>query len=309
MFCSQCGARALTSSRFCPSCGAPVEAAVPDVQRKRPTAVTILAVVKFVSAFVWLGLGLIVAAGSARTPGDSFAVVFGSCLVGMGLLAIACGWGLLTLRPFGRYIQIGFSILGLVFFPFQTIISILILIYMFQGGTRILFASTPVESLTPDERRLLQATQSASGAAVVIAIVVAVPVGIIFMGIVAAIAIPNFLNAVDRGKQKRTMADLRSIGEALEAYADEHEAYPSASTSLDLRSALEPAHLKAMPMVDGWGNAFQVEASAEHYRIYSKGKDGAGDDCAPAQTTTFNDEICFADGQFVRYPTGLAPSP
>ena len=30
------------------------------------------------------------------------------------------------------------------------------------------------------------------------------------IGIIAAVAIPNLLNAVDRGKQKRTMADLRS---------------------------------------------------------------------------------------------------
>ena len=29
------------------------------------------------------------------------------------------------------------------------------------------------------------------------------------IGIIAAIAIPNLLNAIDRGKQKRTMADLR----------------------------------------------------------------------------------------------------
>src|SRR5262245_11838977 len=29
------------------------------------------------------------------------------------------------------------------------------------------------------------------------------------IGIIAAIAIPNLLNAIDRGKQKRTMADMR----------------------------------------------------------------------------------------------------
>ena len=309
MFCSQCGAPITAPSRFCPSCGAPTESVAPDVQRKRPTAVTILAVVKFVSAFVWLGLGLLITAAPRRTPEDAFVLVFAAALIGLGLLAIACGWGLLTLRPYGRYLQIGFSTLGLVVFPFQTIISILILVYMFQGGMRVLFAGAPVASLSPDERRLLQTTQATSGAAVAIAIVVAVPVGILLMGLVAAIAIPNFLNAVDRGKQKRTMADLRSIGVALEAYADEHDAYPSARTNLDLRSALEPAHIKSLPMIDGWGNAFQVDVSAEHYRIYSKGKDGAGDDCAPQQTTTYDDEICLVDGQFVRSPTGAAPGP
>ena len=39
------------------------------------------------------------------------------------------------------------------------------------------------------------------------------------IGIIAAIAIPNLLNAIDRGKQKRTMADMRSIGTSVESYA------------------------------------------------------------------------------------------
>jgi prepilin-type N-terminal cleavage/methylation domain-containing protein len=39
------------------------------------------------------------------------------------------------------------------------------------------------------------------------------------IGIIAAIAIPNLLNAIDRGKQKRTMADMRTIGAAVESYS------------------------------------------------------------------------------------------
>src|SRR5262244_2052256 len=38
------------------------------------------------------------------------------------------------------------------------------------------------------------------------------------IGIIAAIAIPNLLNAIDRSKQKRTMADMRSVGTACEEY-------------------------------------------------------------------------------------------
>ena len=33
------------------------------------------------------------------------------------------------------------------------------------------------------------------------------------IGIIAAIAIPNLLNAIQRGKQKRTMADMRAVGD------------------------------------------------------------------------------------------------
>ena len=39
------------------------------------------------------------------------------------------------------------------------------------------------------------------------------------IGIIAAIAIPNLLNAINRGRQKRSMADIRTIGTAVEAYA------------------------------------------------------------------------------------------
>ncbi|MEO6327242.1 MAG: prepilin-type N-terminal cleavage/methylation domain-containing protein, partial [Thermoanaerobaculia bacterium] len=42
------------------------------------------------------------------------------------------------------------------------------------------------------------------------------------IGIIVAIAIPNLLNAIQRAKQKRTMADMRSIGTAIEAYAIDH---------------------------------------------------------------------------------------
>ncbi|MBZ5641051.1 MAG: prepilin-type N-terminal cleavage/methylation domain-containing protein, partial [Acidobacteriia bacterium] len=45
------------------------------------------------------------------------------------------------------------------------------------------------------------------------------------IGIIAAIAIPNLLNAIDRGKQKRTMADIRSIGTAVESYAIDNNYY------------------------------------------------------------------------------------
>jgi prepilin-type N-terminal cleavage/methylation domain-containing protein len=51
------------------------------------------------------------------------------------------------------------------------------------------------------------------------------------IGIIAAIAIPNLLNAIDRGKQKRSMADMRSIGTAVESYSVDVNFYPI-STSM-----------------------------------------------------------------------------
>jgi len=42
---------------------------------------------------------------------------------------------------------------------------------------------------------------------------------IAIIGILAAIAIPNLLAAVQRGRQKKSMADMRSIATAVESYA------------------------------------------------------------------------------------------
>jgi general secretion pathway protein G len=52
---------------------------------------------------------------------------------------------------------------------------------------------------------------------------------IAIIGILAAIAIPNLLNAVQRGKQKRTMSDMRALATAVEAYAVDNNNYPAAS--------------------------------------------------------------------------------
>ena len=125
------------------------------------------------------------------------------------------------------------------------------------------------------------------------------------IGIIAAIAIPNLLNAIDRGKQKRTMADLRSIGTAIESYAVDANFYPTAATAAALEAVVEPIYIKSMPTEDGWGYAMQVTSTTVAYTVNSFGKDGAGTTCTAGVTNTFNDEICFSGGSFIRYPDGV----
>jgi general secretion pathway protein G len=124
------------------------------------------------------------------------------------------------------------------------------------------------------------------------------------IGIIAAIAIPNLLNAIDRGKQKRTMADLRTIGTSMEAYAVDNNTYPTAGNAATLAGQLAPVYVKTMPVNDGWSGPFQVDSTPGAYTIHSFGKDGQGNTCTAGVTTTFQDEICFANGQFLRYPSG-----
>jgi type II secretion system protein G len=125
------------------------------------------------------------------------------------------------------------------------------------------------------------------------------------IGIIAAIAIPNLLNAIDRGKQKRTMADMRSIGTGVEAYAVDNNVYPTAATPLALKGVIEPVYMKSMPQADGWSNAFVVASVPTEYTITSNGKDGAPSGCTlGALTTLFSADICFSNGSFIQSPQG-----
>ena len=124
------------------------------------------------------------------------------------------------------------------------------------------------------------------------------------IGILAAIAIPNLLNAVDRGKQKATMMNLHNIGLAVESYAVDNGEYPTAADAAALKAVLSPSYIKNMPTTDAWGGAFQVASAGTNYTVYSYGKDGMGSICTSGVTNTFVDQICLADGQLTRFPAG-----
>jgi general secretion pathway protein G len=126
------------------------------------------------------------------------------------------------------------------------------------------------------------------------------------IGIIAAIAIPNLLNAIDRGKQKRTMADIRSLGTAIEEYSIDNNVYPNGVSSITtLDDHIEPLYIRTAPENDGWGRAFVVSTTTTNYTVCSGGKDGGA--CATdagAGVTDFNSSITFANGQFVQWPEG-----
>jgi general secretion pathway protein G len=132
-------------------------------------------------------------------------------------------------------------------------------------------------------------------------------------GIVAAIAVPNLLNAIDRGKQKRTMADIRSAATAIESYSIDNNIYPGPTdgwvTAKGIETALEPIYIRTLPEKDGWGHDLLFLSDGERYVIVSPGKDGNldrdySDGTGPGATANFNADIVFANGQFVAWPEG-----
>ena len=111
---------------------------------------------------------------------------------------------------------------------------------------------------------------------------------IAIIGILAAIAIPNLLNAVQRGKQKRSMSDMRALATAVEAYAVDNNVYPNATTcasgifttttvalTTGSFSNLSPTYIANAPKTDGWSNFFQYgsDGPGNNYMILSAGRD------------------------------------
>ena len=141
---------------------------------------------------------------------------------------------------------------------------------------------------------------------------------IMIIGILAAIAIPNLIGAVQRGRQKRTMADMRSVATAIEAYNVDNNTYPPAACPPDAfttygtalgatsLSALVPNYISRLPVNDGWGNAYlyNIAPGGTQYNLVSLGRDATPSAVVCGTTTDFNDDIIYANGAFIQWPEG-----
>jgi competence protein ComGC len=84
--------------------------------------------------------------------------------------------------------------------------------------------------------QLASVAPKSSNATVIIIVVAVVALLVVAIGgIVAAIAIPNFMTATQRAKQKRTMADIQSVATAVEAYSADKNGYPKVQSYDELR--------------------------------------------------------------------------
>ncbi|HXI04605.1 MAG TPA: type II secretion system protein GspG [Candidatus Saccharimonadales bacterium] len=133
------------------------------------------------------------------------------------------------------------------------------------------------------------------------------------IGIIAAIAIPNLLNAIDRGKQKRTMSDMRSIGTSVESYAVDVNFYPIQASlgnvAGTVQSVLQPIYIKNVPTRDGWSGqllyACDAGGTGSDYTIVSYGKDKKASSGSVGATNDFDCDIIFENGTFTAYPEGV----
>ncbi len=129
-------------------------------------------------------------------------------------------------------------------------------------------------------------------------------VTVVVIGIISAIVIPQLLGALNRSRQKRTMADIRTVGTGVESYAVDHSAYPVAADIASLSAILRPAFIGTVPELDGWGRSVIVDATATGYTIGSGGRDGGGLNWVGGPTINLDDAIIFSEGRFVQWPEG-----
>lgn len=138
------------------------------------------------------------------------------------------------------------------------------------------------------------------------------------MGIVVAIALPNILTALQKSKLKSTMADMKTIGNAVSSYMIDNYMAPGGGSST-LLSQVEPyligMHARQIPVKDGWGTPFQYESgnvgsrNQDNYSIISFGRDHVSTGVDVAQTEyvvnsmdDFQNDICFSNGNFTYSP-------
>ncbi len=158
---------------------------------------------------------------------------------------------------------------------------------------------------------------------------------IAIIGIIAAILIPNLLDALQKAKQKRTVADERNVGTALMSYVIDEVGAASAGAAKTYRASghqaptysaiyqiLHPTdtffYMQEVAQLDGWGYDFTFALNNNFLQsnvvaVCSGGRDAgqSGINCAADHlvysfpTTDYNQDIIWADGYFVRWPDKL----
>jgi prepilin-type N-terminal cleavage/methylation domain-containing protein len=150
---------------------------------------------------------------------------------------------------------------------------------------------------------------------------------IAIIGILAAILIPNLLDAMEKAKQKRTVADMRITGTAMFAWLSDEvgaAAAGAAVTQVDvsqykvitlssLQDLIMPQYIETIPPIDGWKHAYHYYLDPAHplnQQVMLIGSGGRDDSAiagsytvAGFDPTDYDQDIVWADGFFVRWPS------
>lgn len=127
--------------------------------------------------------------------------------------------------------------------------------------------------------------------------------GLFTSGIIAALVVPNFVEALEQARVKRTRADLQTAGQALMDHWSEHDALPTSEGWVDLSEVAEQVG-GDIPVEDGWKSSLRYWSNGERYVIVSPGKNGEVDRdwSQPVDEdtdTSGTDDVVHSDGFFL----------
>jgi general secretion pathway protein G len=123
------------------------------------------------------------------------------------------------------------------------------------------------------------------------------------IAIIAGIAMVNLMGALNRSKQRSTMADMRTIAIGIEVYHIDKGFLPAVSDMVSLRSVLIPYQASVVPVVDRWGHFFSYSQDGVNYTIESFGRDGAdGSEITYATRANTDLDLQLSNGLFLFAP-------
>lgn len=119
------------------------------------------------------------------------------------------------------------------------------------------------------------------------------------IGVIATIVVPLLLQAYERARQRRTLADLRSIAVANGTYRVDNNAYAGSFADM------VPVFMSPVPPVDAWGTAWTYSGGGGTYTLTSLGRDGAAGPAPPSPwyDEPFEADLVVIDGVFTQAPT------
>lgn len=111
---------------------------------------------------------------------------------------------------------------------------------------------------------------------------------VIILGVLAAVAVPQFMGRAETAKENATLTTLQNAKSVIDIWAAEHNRYPDAETAAgdpnNINEVLAAAGITLSDLKDGWGKAIKyggtnadksaaTAASPSHYVLYTQGKD------------------------------------
>lgn len=154
------------------------------------------------------------------------------------------------------------------------------------------------------------------------------------IGIIAALLLPNFLESLQKAKQKRSMGQIKIVGLAMMAWLTDQAGGAAAAgastvakidlsdipsvTHGELTDVLVPAYIQEVPETDAWYEPYDFHLSVEDpygqnvLAARSLGRDriaeGTEYEVGAFEPTDYDRDLVWVDGGFARWPQKSASS-